>query len=135
MEKQILQAVTKNCNLACEYCRRYSGQKYDMFSKERNAIELDKNKWPIVKDTIIKHNVEKIVLTGGEPLEYSLLLQYCIYLLGIGCKVIIHTNGLSDKGLDFLDDIHKQNLNVEFHVSSELFLDIQQKLRGNQLPD
>lgn len=135
MEKQILQAITKNCNLACEYCRRYLGKQYDMLSKEENAIELDKSKWPIVKDIIIKHNVQKIMLTGGEPLEYSLLSQYCIYLSDIGCKLLIHTNGLSDKGLEFLDEIHKQNINVEFHVSSELFLDIQRMLRANRLPD
>lgn len=135
MEKQLLQAVTKKCNLACEYCRRYSGGKYDMFDKERNAVELDKSRWPIVKDIIIKYNVRKIMLTGGEPLEYSLLLLYCKYLLDIGRKVIIHTNGLSNKGLEFLDEIYKENLNIEFHISSELFLDHQRMLRGNQLPD
>ncbi len=134
MEKQILQAVTQKCNLACEYCRRYSGNKYDMLSKEGNAIELEQNKWSLVKDIVAKNNIKRIMLTGGEPLEYSLLKEYCKYLLSIGVKVIIHTNGLSGKGMGFLDTIHGLNMNIEFHVSSELFLDIQRDLRGNRLP-
>lgn len=134
MEKQILQAVTQKCNLACEYCRRYSGNKYDMLSKEGNAVELERDKWPLVKDIVEKNDIKRIMLTGGEPLEYSLLIEYCKYLLSIGVEVIIHTNGLSEKGIEFLDIINELDMNIEFHVSSELFLDIQRNLRGNRLP-
>jgi len=134
MEKQILQAVTQNCNLACEYCRRHSGNTYDMFNKEENAVEFERDKWPLIKEIIINNDVKRVMLTGGEPLEYSLLLEYCKFLLSLNVKVIIHTNGLSKNGLMFLDAIHKLKMRVDFHVSSELFLDIQKKLRGDQLP-
>ena len=71
--------ITSHCNLKCDYCHNseYSNRKDDMTTEE---ILL------LISNIKKKYNINKILLTGGEP-----LIQKDI------CKIIKHITNLGIK--------------------------------------
>ncbi len=78
--------LTSHCNLACSYCHNseYSNRDDDMTTAE--IIKLIGN---LKKE----YPINKILLTGGEPLVKSGLLEIVQYINSIGIKVDMVTNG------------------------------------------
>lgn len=77
--------VTSGCNLKCEYCHNseYSNRKDDMTTKE--ILELISN--------VKKHyNINKILLTGGEPLLNKDIIHIVRFITGLGIKADMVTN-------------------------------------------
>ena len=63
--------ITSNCNLRCKHC----------FRSEYYCDELNKDKIDKLIDLFINKNVNRIILTGGEPLKSKNLfyLPYIYY--------------------------------------------------------
>lgn len=75
------------CNLRCSYCdTKYS---YDVEHPENKLFTPDQ-----VIEAIEKFNTNKIICTGGEPLEEDTIKRYLpLYLASKGYDVRIETNG------------------------------------------
>ena len=76
--------VTKRCNLNCKHC--YVGG--------NQAVDLDDE---LIKKTIIQANdmkVNRLVLTGGEPLLHKRIFEFATFARDIGFPdVALLTNG------------------------------------------
>lgn len=78
--------ITSHCNLKCEYCHNseYSNRKDDMTTEE--IIQLISN----IKR---KYNINKILLTGGEPLIQNDVCKIIEHITSLGIKADLVTNG------------------------------------------
>ena len=78
--------ITSHCNLKCEYCHNseYSNRKDDMTTEE--IIQLISN----IKN---KYNINKILLTGGEPLVQKDVCKIINHITSLGIKADLVTNG------------------------------------------
>jgi MoaA/NifB/PqqE/SkfB family radical SAM enzyme len=87
--------VTKNCNLNCEFCCGADKSKKDSTTAEIKSV-IDK---------LEKAGVDRIVLTGGEPLIRRDIDEIIKYIYGKGIKVYLSTNGYYLKEhLDIISD-------------------------------
>ena len=78
--------VTSHCNMKCEYCHnsKYNNGKDDMTTQEIMQLILDlKERYPI----------NKILLTGGEPLVNKDVCQIISLITRLGIKPDMVTNG------------------------------------------
>ena len=78
--------ITSKCNLKCEYCHNseYSNQTDDMSTEE--IIQLIRN----IKQV---YPIDKILLTGGEPLTNNDLCKIIEQITTLGIKSDLVTNG------------------------------------------
>jgi len=78
--------VTSHCNLKCEYCHNseYSNRKDDMTTGE--IMQLIRN----IKE---KYPINKILLTGGEPLVNHDICDIIKLITDLGIKPDMVTNG------------------------------------------
>lgn len=78
--------ITSHCNLKCNYCHNseYSNRKDDMTTE--NIIRL-------ITDLKVKYNINKILLTGGEPLVHKDVCQIIKHITDLGIKADLVTNG------------------------------------------
>lgn len=78
--------ITSHCNLKCEYCHNseYSNRKDDMTTEE--IIQLISN----IKR---EYNINKILLTGGEPLIQNDVCKIIEHITSLGIKADLVTNG------------------------------------------
>lgn len=133
-KKLMILSVTKRCNLACEYCRKYNNGTYDVLSKISDNLELEEDTWERIDKIARENNVAEIMFTGGEPFEYRKTVELCEFLTNRNHHVSIHTNGVS-KNIDYvLGKFKEKELLPDFHVSTELFEEHQKELRGAELP-
>lgn len=132
--KLIILAVTKKCNLSCEYCRKHPGAMYDVLSKNSCELYLKKDLWHNIIKIAKSNNVAEIMITGGEPFEYPYLLELCTFLIQNNIHVSIHTNGVSSQCERIIEEIASKELDIDFHLSTELFSELQRELRGCELP-
>lgn len=132
--KLIILGVTKKCNLACEYCRKHPGAIYDVLSKKSTELQLKKESWNRIIEIAKINNAAEVMITGGEPFEYPYLVELCKYLINNSIHVSIHTNGVSPFFERVLDEIALAALDIDFHLSTELFPTLQRELRGCELP-
>ena len=106
--------ITSNCDMNCKFCS-------DLFKhqKERKVSEILS-----VIDKIPNGVIEKIVITGGEPLLYSDLFTLVKEIKARGFQVSFSTNGtlLNDNKniLTYLDEI---TLPVDSGISENNFLE------------
>lgn len=83
-------AVTRKCNLNCEFCAMNSNSKVD--TSDEMDIQLIKEKLP----HFLNEQIQKVVLTGGEPFENKQLFQI-MELIGEYIpkeKITLQTNGI-----------------------------------------
>jgi 7-carboxy-7-deazaguanine synthase len=74
------------CNLRCSYC----DTSYSYEGGKEMSI-------PEVLDLVLASNVQRVTITGGEPLlQGADLISLCTILLGDGFEVEIETNGSCD---------------------------------------
>lgn len=106
--------VTRNCTLECEHCLR----------GDLERVNMD----PSVLDSVFKDvkKVDKLLLTGGEPLIAIKTLEYLVELLkskqvGVN-KITIVTNGtiVSDRVLKVLHELQDYSYLI-LRVSTNIF--------------
>lgn len=132
-EKIIILSVTKRCNLCCVYCRKDANSWYDNLSKNSDSLDLPKSKWDELVEVCRKNNIADILLTGGEPFEYPLIKEFCLFLKDNNIKFSIHTNGVSPKAEDVLDFLLENKINPNIYISTEVFPEHQKLLRNSPL--
>ncbi|MBQ2937812.1 MAG: radical SAM protein [Clostridia bacterium] len=78
--------ITSHCNLKCDYCHNseYSNRKDDMTTEE---ILL------LISNIKNKYNINKILLTGGEPLIQKDICKIIKHITSLGIKADLVTNG------------------------------------------
>lgn len=136
LEKQrlIILSITKRCNLCCKYCRT-NDIWYDVLGQKSGVLDLHREKWTEILDIYRSEDAGEILITGGEPTEYSLLEDFLIFLDKNRIRFSIHTNGISKKWPDIFSFLKKNNLVPDIHLSTELFPELQKELRSDsELP-
>lgn len=74
--------ITSACNLQCDFCL-----------VEKKRAQLDLPNAIAIADGLIDSGVDKILLSGGEPLVYKHILPLLEHMLGRGVLVKLLTNG------------------------------------------
>lgn len=133
-QKLIILSLTKRCNLHCVYCRANPKDWYDKLSGGSEIIDLAKGQWGSLVDFCKDNNVAEVLLTGGEPVEYPYFKELCLFLNSQNIKFSVHTNGTSSKWKNTIDFFNIHNIKPDIYLSLELFDDLQQTLRGTQIP-
>ena len=84
-------SVTDRCNMRCFYCMPQEG----IVSKGHDAI-LSYEELQLIAETAVEMGIEKIRITGGEPLVRSGIISFLERLAGIeGLRhLVLTTNGL-----------------------------------------
>lgn len=79
--------ITSGCNLNCKYChnQKFNNKKDDMSIKD--ILKLIKE----LKDIM---NIDKILITGGEPLINPHVYEIISYITRLGIKADMVTNGI-----------------------------------------
>lgn len=132
--KLLILSVTKQCNLACKYCKTGKEFTYDRLSFPSTQIHFPKEKFSLIKDVCLKNNVKEVTLTGGEPIEYPFLVDLMDFFQQNKIRFSLHTNGTSrnwDKVLNYFKD---HFLFPDIHISVELFEPLQKEVRGANIP-
>lgn len=127
-KKLLILSITKRCNLNCLYCRTSHWEWYDVLSQNSTLLDLPKENWNKIKDIYDTNNVDKIVLTWGEPLEYPYISEFIDFLINNWIKFSIHTNWVSNKIGPIFNKIVENNINIT--VSIELFEEHQKIVRS-----
>lgn len=90
--------ITSKCNLNCAYCHnaKFLNSKDDMTNEEIRKVISEIKK---------KNNINKILLTGGEPLLNNGIVDLVKYITSLGIKADMVTNGilLSDEMIQKLN--------------------------------
>jgi len=106
-------AITNQCNLSCSYCHN-EGQ--SLFEPSR-FLSLDyiktMVKWFIAHDVFI----ERLSITGGEPLLHPDVIKIIHELKKVTEKLLINTNGLL-LTKELLDMFLEQNISLKIGVDS-----------------
>lgn len=121
-KKKCLIQLTEKCNLRCEHCFVSANGK----GQEMDFVKIRDNILP----QLLKSNVSKVTLTGGEPFVYPQLLNVIELLLKNNITVSICTNAtlITESFLDCL----KEYNNYHFNVSLDGFSPSSHgKFRGN----
>jgi cyclic pyranopterin phosphate synthase len=110
-------SLIEKCNLRCTYCMPASGILLSPKSSLMTADEI----YAIAK-TFVNNGVNKIRLTGGEPLLRKDFPEIIAQLASLNTEISITTNGiLIDKHIDILKqyDVKKINLSLDTLVPSK----------------
>ena len=101
-------SLTEKCNLRCTYCMPPEGIKLSPQEHLMNAEEI----YQIAK-IFVEHGVNKIRLTGGEPLVRKDFKEVLSKLASLNTSLAITTNGiLVDKFIEDLKNYNVQKINV-----------------------
>jgi len=106
--------ITRKCPMRCTICSSDGG---DVDPDELSLVELSKT-----VDDSIKLGVKIISLSGGEPLESPLTIDFIRYVKKNGLKLLLYTCGNieSEKGITSVS-IDKFQLLKEFGVDKVIF--------------
>jgi len=117
--------ITSRCNLKCEYCHNseYSNRKDDMTTEE--IIQLISN----IKQ---KYNINKILLTGGEPLIQKGVCEIIKHITSLGIKADLVTNGtmLTETKVRELEEAGLKRIRISIDEVGET-----SDLRSNENPN
>ncbi|KAB0671957.1 GTP 3',8-cyclase MoaA [Oryzomonas sagensis] len=103
-------SVTDRCNMRCSYCMPAEG-----VARKRHADVLRYEELQLIAETAISLGIEKIRITGGEPLVRAGIVEFLSRLASIDglCHLALTTNGLLlDKMAVDLYKAGVQRLNV-----------------------
>ncbi len=115
--------VTRNCTLECEHCLRGDRERINMSSSVLDEI---------VKDGLV---VDRLLLTGGEPLLAIQILEYLVELLAskrISVKrLVMITNGtiMSPRVLNVLYKLEDYTI-MTLKLSTDIFHELQLHEKG-----
>lgn len=117
--------VTSHCNLKCEYCHNseYSNRKDDMTAEE--IMQL-------IKDLKEYYPINKILLTGGEPLINPKICEIIKLITDLGIKPDMVTNGtlITEELVKKLEDSGLKRIRISIDEISE-----ESKLRSTANPN
>jgi len=117
--------ITSNCNLNCEYCHNleYSNRKDDMTTEE--IIRL-------ISDIATQYDINKILLTGGEPLVKKGLSKIIKHITSLGIKADLVTNGtlLTEDRIRELEEAGLKRIRISIDELGDT-----SKLRSNENPN
>ena len=106
--------ITSGCNLQCKYCHNseYINRKDDMTTKEiiRLISEIKKH-----------YNINKILLTGGEPLVNKDILFIVKHISNLGIKADMVTNAtlLTEKLIQKLENAGLKRIRISIDTVSD----------------
>lgn len=80
--------ITSNCNLNCEYCHN---KEYNNRPQEDMTFDQIKK---LIYNLKKKYSINKILLTGGEPLTNKNVLDIVRFISKLGIKTDMATNGV-----------------------------------------
>lgn len=95
--------ITEKCNLKCPFC----------FGPSCRNQEIDLPSWFNLLDKFYQHQVRCLVITGGEPTlkkELQMLLEYAKKK---GFFIVLSSNGLNEKLIDFCEWIDVLSLPMD----------------------
>lgn len=99
--------ITDHCNLKCRHCDIWRNAKED-----NNELSIEQWK-EVAKKIHAWVGPFNVVISGGEPFTKEGLLDFIIYLKGLGVGATISTNGtLLNAYLDRLSNIDLVNLSI-----------------------
>ena len=108
-------SLTEKCNLRCTYCMPAEGVKLSPRSDIMNTDEI----YEIAK-VFVKHGVNKIRLTGGEPLVRKDFEEVLKQLNRLDVKLSITTNAiLVDRFIDMFKKYGLNDINVSLDTLKE----------------
>ena len=106
--------ITSGCNLQCKYCHNseYINRKDDMTTKE--IIRL-------ISDIKKHYNINKILLTGGEPLVNKDILFIVKHISNLGIKADMVTNAtlLTEKLINKLENSGLKRIRISIDTVSD----------------
>ncbi len=101
-------SLTERCNLRCTYCMPADGVQLSPKHSIMTAAEIES-----LAKTFVKLGVNKIRLTGGEPLVREDFEDIALLLSKLNIELAITTNGiLLDRYLDTIKQAGIQKINV-----------------------
>lgn len=101
-------SLTEQCNLKCTYCRP---EFHDVFSRREKIMTPDEIL--SIAELFVKHGVNKIRLTGGEPLVRKEFEQILKGLARLPVNVAMTTNGVTiDQHISLLEHCGMKHLNI-----------------------
>ena len=123
--RKCLIQITERCNLRCKHC---------FVSADNEGSDMEyKSIIDYIIPAIIKNNISKVTLTGGEPLLYPRLADLVNTLSDQGVSVGICTNGVLVN--EELLELIKNCKGVHFNVSLDGFSpNSHGRFRGNEKP-
>ena len=110
-------SLLEKCNLRCTYCMPADGIALSPKASLMTADEIFS-----IANTFVENGVDKIRLTGGEPLLRKDFPEIASKLATLGVALSITTNGiLIDRHIDVLkqNKINKINLSLDTLISSK----------------
>ena len=114
--------LTRNCNLFCAHCRGSAGS-------GPYTGELSTEECFYLIDQIREVGKPIIILTGGEPLARSDVLQIARYAVGVGLRVVMGSNGtlVTEEVAAQLKDVPISRLGISLDFPAA---DLQDDFRG-----
>lgn len=101
--------LTNSCNLQCLHC---------YLPKDKQ--EGDLSKWQEIISNLADYGVEKIILTGGEPLLFKQFIELYQYIHNKGLKVSLFTNGiLINKHIDLFRSFPPESISITLYGSDQ----------------
>ncbi len=102
--------ITNYCNLRCRMCGQWSEEGYVRANTDGLKNEMSLAEWKGVVDELAAHDVEWVLLRGGEVFMYPGIVELLDYMHDAGLTISIDTNGtmLEQFAVDLvrIGDIH-----------------------------
>ena len=112
--------LTLRCDLACPHC---------LASKKKDSSELTTEQWKTLISQFSEIGVKKVLLTGGEPLLRTDLLEIVQALGNLGIHTDLNSN-LQRMDLDLMRNLKRSGLS-EISVSLEGPEEIHDRMHGS----
>lgn len=124
--RKCLIQITEKCNFRCKHCFLSA----DGTGKQLSLDQIENKVIPFC----INNRVNKVTLTGGEPLFHSECISIINKFLDLGIRVTVCTNGslISEEILREITDLRKIKFNVSLDAFSQKSFDM---FRINKMQD
>lgn len=117
---RVIWELTGRCNLRCKHC---------FVNKEGDGSDIDRSLALKICKELCEIGVDKVMITGGEPLLYKHFLDVVCYLKKNSSMIIdITTNGIlfTDEMIDLFSQIGIDELSISLDGPPEIY----KKIRG-----
>ncbi len=85
--------ITNHCNLRCQMCGQWSREGYIRNNLDYLKGEMGLAEWKGVVDELAAHNIQFLLLRGGEPFMFPQIVELLEYIRAKGMTISIDTNG------------------------------------------
>lgn len=124
----VMLTITNRCNLHCIHC-------YNSSNARDNNIDVEENKWNNILQNVLKYDIKRIEITGGEPLIRKDLVKSLLEQVRNKEKISIQINSngfyIDDAILDYFETFNNTKtiqISLDGHNT-----DICTRIRGNRL--